>query len=142
MLLIAILGTLLMYLLKFMNKSVWLPLAYVIGILMLGSLLGLSGILMSSFQDYIPKGYEGRFQGVRMCFCVLIPMIIGPLVTLLLGLNNTDTGDASFAPPFSMFLAASIIACLALVPAYFVRKDATRLRDSLLKEAQAENQEQ
>ena len=136
MLLVSIAGTLLMYLLKYMNKAVWLPLAYVIGILMLGSLLGLSGILMSSFQDYIPKGYEGRFQGVRMCFCVLIPMIIGPLVTLLLGLNDTDTGDAGFAPPFSMFLAASIIAALAVVPAYFVRKDSTRLRESLLHETE------
>ena len=139
MLVVAIVGTLLMYLLKYMNKAVWLPLAYVIGILMLGSLLGLSGILMSSFQDYIPKGYEGRFQGVRMCFCVLIPMIIGPLVTLILGLNSTDTGAAGFTPPFSMFLAASIIAALALVPAFFVRKDSTRLRESLLTQSDADN---
>lgn len=136
LLLISIVGTLLMYLLKFMDKAAWLPLVYVIGIIMLGSLLGLSGILMSSFQDYIPKGYEGRFQGVRMCFAVLVPMIIGPLVTLILGLNNTDTGDAGFKPPFSMYLAASIIATLAVVPAYFVRKDSTRLRDTLLKEAE------
>ena len=136
MLAVAIAGTLLMYLLKYMDKAVWLPLAYVIGILMLGSLLGLSGILMSSFQDYIPKGYEGRFQGVRMCFCVLIPMIIGPLVTLILGLKDADTGAAGFAPPFSMFLAASIIATLALVPAFFVRKDAARLRETLLQEAE------
>ena len=138
MLAVAIVGTLMMYLLKFMDKAVWLPLAYVIGILMLGSLLGLSGILMSSFQDYIPKGYEGRFQGVRMCFCVLIPMIIGPLVTLILGLNDTDTGAAGFAPPFSMFLAASIIAALALVPAYFVRKDAARLRETALRQIEEE----
>ena len=136
LLLISIVGTLLMYLLKFMDKAAWLPLVYVIGIVMLGSLLGLSGILMSSFQDYIPKGYEGRFQGVRMCFAVLIPMIIGPLVTLILGLNNTDTGDAGFKPPFSMYLAASIIAALAVVPAYFVRKDSDRLRNSLLQAAE------
>lgn len=135
LLIVAIAGTLLMYLLKFMDKAVWLSLCYIIGIFMLGSLLGLSGILMSSFQDYIPKGYEGRFQGVRMCFSVLIPMIIGPLVTLILGLNNTDTGAAGFTPPFSMFLAASIIAVLAIVPAFFVRKDSDRLRESLIKEA-------
>ena len=138
LLIVAIAGTLLMYLLKFMNKAAWLPLVYVIGIFMLGSLLGLSGILMSSFQDYIPKGYEGRFQGVRMCFSVLIPMIIGPLVTLILGLKDADTGAAGFTPPFSMFLAASIIAALAAIPAFFVRKDSDRLRDSLLKEAAKE----
>ena len=142
MLIVAIAGTLCMYLLKFMPKSLWLPLCYVIGIFMLGSILGLGGILMSTFQDYIPKGYEGRFQGVRMCFCVLIPMLIGPLVTLILGLNNTDTGAAGFTPPFSMFLAASIIAVLTLIPAFFVRKDADRLRDTLLKEKELEKKEQ
>ncbi len=147
MLVVSIIGTLLMYLLKFMgslnemNYTLWLSIVCIIGIFMLGSLLGLSGILMSSFQDYIPKGYEGRFQGVRMCFSVLIPMIIGPLVTLILGLNNTDTGDAGFKPPYSMFLAASIIAVLALIPAYFVRKDSNRLRDSLLKAQEAEKEE-
>ncbi|MBO4554762.1 MAG: MFS transporter [Clostridia bacterium] len=140
LLVVAIAGTLLMYLLKFMSKAVWLPLAYVIGILMLGSLLGLSGILMSSFQDYIPKGYEGRFQGVRMCFSVLIPMIIGPLVTLVLGLKDADTGAVGFKPPFSMFLAASIIAALAAVPAFFVRKDSDRLRESLLQAAEEESE--
>ena len=147
MLVVSIIGTLLMYLLKFMgslnemNYTLWLSIVCIIGIFMLGSLLGLSGILMSSFQDYIPKGYEGRFQGVRMCFSVLIPMLIGPLVTLILGLNNTDTGDAGFKPPYSMFLAASIIAVLALIPAYFVRKDSNRLRDSLLKAQEAEKEE-
>ena len=147
MLVVSIIGTLLMYLLKFMgslnemNYTLWLSIVCIIGIFMLGSLLGLSGILMSSFQDYIPKGYEGRFQGVRMCFSVLIPMIIGPLVTLILGLNNTDTGDAGFKPPYSMFLAASIIAVLALIPAYFVRKDSNRLRDSLLKAQEVEKEE-
>ena len=133
MLLVSIIGTLLMYLMKFMDKAARLPMVYVIGILMLGSLLGLSGLLMSSFQDYIPKGYEGRFQGVRMCFAVLVPMIIGPLVTLVLGLQDTDTGAVGFKPPFSMYLAASIIAALAVIPAYFVRKDSDRLRESLLK---------
>ena len=138
MLIVAIAGTLCMYLLKFLPKSLWLPLCYVIGIFMLGSILGLGGILMSTFQDYIPKGYEGRFQGVRMCFCVLIPMLIGPLVTLGLGLKDVDTEAAGFAPPFSMFLAASIIAVSTLIPAFFVRKDADRLRDTLLKEKELE----
>lgn len=138
MLIVAIIGTLMMYLISFMNKSAWLPLLYVVGIFMLGSLLGLGGILMSSFQDYIPKGFEGRFQGVRMFFVVLIPMIIGPLVTLILGLNNADTSGEGFTPPFSMFLAASVIAVLALIPAFFVRRDANRLRNSLLEQIQSE----
>lgn len=134
LLLTVVVSTLIMYLIKFMPQNIWIPLLYVVGILMLGSILGLSGMLMGSFQDYIPKGYEGRFQGVRMFFTVLIPMIIGPLVTLILGLNSVDTSSATFNPPFSMFLCASIIALLALIPAFFVRKDANRLRTKLLSE--------
>ena len=77
-----------------------------------------------------------------MCFSVLIPMLIGPLVTLILGLNNADTGAAGFKPPFSMFLAASIIAVLTFIPAFFVRKDATRLRDTLLLEKAKEKEQE
>lgn len=87
--------------------------------------------LMASFQDYIPTGTEGRFQGVRMCFNVLLPMIIGPLITLIIGLSDVDTSVAGFTPPFKIFLAASIVAVLAFLPLYFVRKDSDRLRLTL-----------
>ena len=98
---------------------------------MFGSMLSLGAALMSSFQDYIPTGKEGRFQGVRMCFSVLIPMIVGPLITLVIGLKDTDTSAVGFAPPFSIFLASSVIAVLAFIPLYFVRKDSDRLRAAL-----------
>ncbi len=76
-------------------------------------------------------GTEGRFQGVRMCFNVLLPMIIGPLITLIIGLSDVDTSAAGFTPPFKIFLAASIVAVLAFLPLYFVRKDSDRLRLTL-----------
>lgn len=129
---VVIAATLLIYLMTFMPQAAWLPLLYVAGIFMLGSILALGGALSSTFQDYIPKGYEGRFQGVRMCFTVLVPMIIGPLITLIIGLNDVDTGATGFAPPFEMFLAASIIAVLAFKPIFFVRKDSDRLRKLLI----------
>lgn len=123
--------TLVIYLMEFMPKSAWLPVLYVAGIFMLGSILSLSAALMASFQDYIPTGTEGRFQGVRMCFNVLLPMIIGPLITLIIGLSDVDTSAAGFTPPFKIFLAASIVAVLAFLPLYFVRKDSDRLRLTL-----------
>ncbi len=123
--------TLVIYLMEFMPKSAWLPVLYVAGIFMLGAILSLSAALMSSFQDYIPSGAEGRFQGVRMCFNVLLPMIIGPLITLIIGLSDVDTSVTGFAPPFKIFLAASIVAVIAFVPLYFVRKDSDRLRKTL-----------
>lgn len=123
--------TLIVYLMEFMPKAAWLPVLYVAGIFMLGSILSLSAALMASFQDYIPTGTEGRFQGVRMCFNVLLPMIIGPLITLIIGLSDVDTSAAGFKPPFKIFLAASIVAVLAFLPLYFVRKDSDRLRLTL-----------
>lgn len=128
-------GTLVIYLMEFMDESAWLPLLYVGGIFMLGAILSLGGGLMASFQDYLPRGAEGRFQGVRMCFTVMLPMIIGPLITLIIGLSDVDTGAVGFAPPFKIFLAAAIVAVLAFIPIYFVRKDADRLRAAKLAEA-------
>ena len=100
---------------------------------MLGSLLSGGSALMSSFQDYIPKGAEGRFQGVKMCFTVLLPMLIGPLITMIINLMKVDNQSVDYLPPFEIFLAAAIIAVFALIPIFFVRKDSERLRNDLLK---------
>lgn len=130
---IIVAGTFIIYLMKFMPSSVYLPLLYIGGIMMLGGMLSMIGALNSTFQDYIPKGTEGRFQGVRMCFTVMVPMIIGPIITLAIGINSFNPLDPIAAkPPFEIFLASSVIALIAFIPMYFVRKDAERLRKNLL----------
>lgn len=130
---IIVAGTFIIYLMKFMPSSVYLPLLYIGGIMMLGGMLSMIGALNSTFQDYIPKGTEGRFQGVRMCFTVMVPMIIGPIITLAIGINSFNPLDPAAAkPPFEIFLASSVIALIAFIPMYFVRKDADRLRKNLL----------
>ncbi len=126
---LVIIGTLLMYLVKFLGAN--LIILYVFATLMMGGILALSGILTSAFQDYIPKGYEGRYQGVRMCFTVLVPMIIGPIVSMSIGLSAMGEGGADFAPPYEIFLAATIIALFAFIPLFFVRKDAEPLKKRL-----------
>ena len=132
---LSILGIAAFWLLQFMPDAAGAPVLYVGGVVMMGGLLSLTGLLSATFQDYIPKGYEGRFQGVRMCFTVLIPMIIGPIISLLIGLNTEQTSDPNFTPSYGIFLAAAIVAIFACAPLYFVRKDAQRLRDSLLQKA-------
>ncbi len=129
---LVIVGTLIMYLLKFTSDTTLVALAYVGGLLMMGAILSLSGALGATFQDYIPKGYEGRFQGVRMCFTVLIPMIVGPLISMAIGLDAMGMNGADFVPPFEIFLAAAVIAVLAFIPLFFVRKDSARLRKELV----------
>ena len=132
--LIVIASTLVIYLMKFMPQKSYVYVLVVAGTFMLGALLSGGSALMSSFQDYIPKGSEGRFQGVRMCFSVLVPMLIGPLITMIINLMKVDNQSVDYLPPFEIFLAASIIAVFALIPIFFVRKDAERLRASLLKD--------
>ncbi|MDY6003374.1 MAG: MFS transporter, partial [Bacilli bacterium] len=58
---------------------------YIGGVIMMGGILSLNASLTATFQDYIPKGKEGSFQGIRMMFMVLLPMIIGPIISLLIG---------------------------------------------------------
>jgi MFS family permease len=136
---VVVIGTIVVYCMKFMSSESYVPLLMVGGIFMLGAMLCMSGALMSTFQDYIPKGYEGRFQGVRMTFTVLIPMIIGPIISLIIGINAFDAKDAvATAPPFEIFLAASIVAVLAFIPVFFIRKDSDSLRSALSAKKQAE----
>ncbi len=133
---VLVVSTLSMFLLKFTatGSAAMTAITYVAGILMMGAMLSLNGALGATFQDYIPKGYEGRFQGVRMCFSVLIPMIIGPLISMAIGLDAMGMNGSNFAPPFEIFLAAAVIAIVAIVPIIFVIKDSARLRSSLVAE--------
>ena len=101
---------------------------YIGGVIMMGGILSLNASLTATFQDYIPKGKEGSFQGIRMMFMVLLPMIIGPIISLLIGYQFFNE-SAEFVPSFNMFVAASIVSLLAIIPAIFVRKDADNLQN-------------
>ena len=118
---IMILGILSFWALQFLSGGLKTAVLYGGGVLMMGGILSLTGAFTSSFQDYLPEGTEGRFQGVRMCFMVLIPMIIGPIISLLIGLDAMGMNGENFVPPYAMFLAAAIVALLAAVPIWFVR---------------------
>ena len=131
----SVIGMAAFWLLQFLPDGVNTLLLYAGGVVMMGGLLSLTGTLTATFLDYIPIGYEGRFQGVRMCFTVLIPMIIGPILSMIIGLSAETTSDPNFAPTYDIFLAAVVVALFAIVPLYYVRKDAQRLRNALLKKA-------
>ena len=129
---LVILGTLSFWALQFTGGAMRNLVLYAGGILMLGAILSLTGALQAAFQDYIPEGYEGRFQGVRMCFTVLIPMIIGPIISMIIGLDAMGMNGDNFAPTYTIFLAAAIVAVFGFIPLAKVRADAERLRSELL----------
>ena len=122
LLLLVILGTLSMYLLQFVGGALATALLFGGGVLMMGSILSLTGALTATFQDHIPLGCEGRFQGVRMCFTVLIPMIVGPIISMCIGLDAMGLNGADFAPTYTIFLAASIVAVPAAIPLLVLRR--------------------
>lgn len=87
-------------------------------------------ILNASVRDFTPEGMAGRFQGIRMIFMVLLPMVIGPAVgsavikSFNTGLNySNDYGELVAVPVPQMFLAAAAISVLIFIPLIAVRKD-------------------
>lgn len=120
---IATVGMLALYLLRYLSGGALTAVLYLGGVLMMGGVLALTGTLTAAFQDLIPEGCEGRFQGVRMCFTVLIPMIVGPLISLAIGLDAMGMNGEGFVPPYSIFLAGAIVAAVAALPLWLVRKN-------------------
>ncbi len=88
----------------------------------LGSLLMMCGYLSGSavfgamVRDRIPQGKAGMFQGLRICFQVLIPGIIGPYIgsAVLSGAERVmgDDGTYAFIPNRWIFVAALAAAAL------------------------------
>ena len=120
---VSVAGMLLMYLLQYLSGGAMTAVLYIGGVLMMGGVLALGGALTSAFQDRIPEGCEGRFQGVRMCFTVLIPMIVGPVISLFIGLDAMGMNGENFVPPYAIFLAGAIVAAVAALPLWLVRKN-------------------
>lgn len=118
----AVLGILSFYCLQFLSGAARMAVLFGGGIIMMGGILSLIGAFNANFQDCIPDGSQGRFQGVRMCFTVLIPMIIGPVISLILGLDAMGINGDNFAPPYTLFLAAAVVAVLSVFPIAFIRK--------------------
>lgn len=91
----------------------------------IGSLLMMCGYLsgMAVFgaviRDHTPEKKAGMFQGLRICFQVLLPGMIGPAIGAAVLANaeqilNSD-GTYSFVPNENIFLAALVAAGVTLL---------------------------
>ena len=77
--------------------------------------------LGAAIRDFIPVGMAGRFQGIRMIFFVLIPMVVGPAIGDLACRNagavyTDEFGISKIVPDTTMFLYSAIIALLVFIP--------------------------
>jgi len=77
-------------------------------------------------QDKYPEGNVGKFQGVRLIFMVLIPMIIGPLIGSIIitqfGIPVIANGESGFIPTPPLFMIGALVSLLALIPLFFIKK--------------------
>ncbi|MDI9470367.1 MAG: MFS transporter [Bacillota bacterium] len=93
---------------------------------MLASYLVLTTIATSILREYTPRGKAGRFQGIRMIFCVMLPMIIGPFVGSALFTRSEavylEMGSEKKVPTPNIFLGAAVILLFSLYFYFSLKK--------------------
>ncbi len=82
--------------------------------------------LSASVRDFIPEDKVGLFQGIRMIFSVLIPMVVGPWIGDIAcrtsNLTIIEYGVEKLVPSTSMFLFAAVVAVFVFVPIVLLAK--------------------
>ena len=98
----------------------------VAGTVMMSGHMMLSAALSAMIRDWTPEGKVGHFQGIRMIFAVLLPMIIGPNIgaAVIRGSDSTyiELGQVKSVPTPGIYLAAALILLLCLVPVFLLRR--------------------
>lgn len=117
-------GMLLMY----VTREFWT--VVISGIVMMAGYLALTAVGNAMVRDATPKNKAGMFQGIRMIFYVLIPMVTGPYIGAAVigsrGQTYTDLGVVKQVPTPSIFLAAAICMGLLVIPVFFMVRRARR----------------
>ena len=89
-------------------------------ILMAGYLVS-TAVLGAKVRDYTPSNQAGLFQGVRMVFVVMIPMVTGPYIGMAVSNINPNTyvndyGQTVTRPNSLIFLFTAIVLLFVLIP--------------------------
>ena len=118
--LIMLLGLLGMY---FVRKPAGVMVA---GTVMMGGYMMVSAALSANIRDWTPEGKVGHFQGIRMIFAVMLPMIIGPAIgaAVIRGSNSTyvELGQVKTVPTPGIYLAAGAVLLLSELPILLLRR--------------------
>ena len=81
----------------------------------------------ASIRDFTPPEKAGLFQGIRMIFFVLIPMVVGPAIGDIacrsVGASYiNEYGIETLVPDAKMFLYSAIVAVLVFIPLLILKK--------------------
>lgn len=95
-------------------------------VLMTGYLLA-TAVLGAKIRDYTPENEVGLFQGVRMVFIVMIPMVTGPFIGRGVSYINgheslNEYGELAILPNQYIFLFAAIVILFTIIPLFFLMK--------------------
>ena len=104
------------------------------GIVLMTGYLVSTAVLGAKVRDYTPEKEVGLFQGVRMIFVVLIPMIIGPLIGNALCRIGGDPytneyGQTVYPPNKWLFLVTGIVFLCAVVPVILMIRKEKKLNE-------------
>ncbi len=120
-----------MYASQFKSKAANLAVFGIFGFVMISGYIFISALCGSLIRDYTPKGEVGKLQGVRMCFSVLVPMIIGPMIgntinrikNIPLPDLNEDAITTQYIPAPEIFLFAAIFALPLFALVWVLKKN-------------------
>ena len=109
----------------FFSRTI-LPLA-IMGTVMMGANLVVSAAVNATIRDYTPEDKAGLFQGIRMFFSVLLPMVIGPAIGDAVIQSSDETyvelGVTKNLPTPNIFIAAAVVCVLAVIPMIILVKN-------------------
>ncbi len=118
-------GLLMMFFIPYFENDVLRTIAGAAGgLVMILGYVAVPTILNAIVREYIPKGKEGTFLGVRMIFVVALPMVIGPFIGNALNGAFGEIYEGAYGvkdnlPTNRGYIVALAIVVIALV-VYFV----------------------
>ena len=100
------------------------------GCVMMSGYMLVTAALSGIIRDNTPRDKIGHFQGIRMIFGVLLPMIIGPIIgaEVIRGSDSTyiELGVVKTVPTPGIFLAAAIILLLVIPFVIILKKQSAK----------------
>ena len=103
-----------------------IPFLIISGTFMTVTMAGYGVVSGAWLKDLYPTQQRGQFQGVRMVFMVMLPMVIGPAIgSFLIRMYGTPTimnGEAGFIPTPVLYYVSTVINLLAVLPILSIPK--------------------
>ena len=98
------------------------------GIVMMSGYMMISAALGANIRDWTPPDKVGHFQGIRMIFAVMLPMVVGPAIgaAVIRGGQSTyvELGQVKTVPTPGIYLAAAAVLLLVAIPLAALKKRA------------------